>query len=819
MGAGFSKWAKTKNGEDIPTDDLKEMLVTDLLKYDKNSAEYRELIQYTLSKVCQFVQYEKSQDHLTDFLTEIFKDVKHSPFHYNLTKYHWRKIYTTNIDDIVENIYRENNFDLKVQNSGRLSTSSKKDRTEYIKLHGCVNNPSAGYTFSSEEYIDSTLRSQDYRFNSLCLDMQTGNFILIGTNFDEFNIDFYLKLYENTGYYSSKGHLIFISPNPSLYLTSRIRDLKGIIIKWTAEQFLNFLNELNYKEDRVNHLKKSLLYGGFLNFEKLRQDYQPNTQYDSHLYSGYEPKWQDVLSEWDFIHPITPTILRDIKNTGMDKKICVFSIVGKAYVGKTCALLRIAAELYKNGFEVISFNGRKFDIYPLLDYIEAHKTKNRFALIVDNASYYYYIAERIAKTPLDNRQLIIVTTSRPFYHWRRRYYLVDLNFREYILESKLDEYFSKNIIQKLREKGYLGELTKLKTEEEQVGYFTDKNDLMSAMLEITYGKGFIRRFMKDIQPLLHKDSVERDSLINLAIFDKAELPYFPLELVPTLYNINADYLKNKIDNFIKDKSSSEISIRSGFFTDSILKAARNKEIKANILDILIAISPQVDEYTPSYWKIIFESLSKGKILRKRFRFSHEDIKNLLYELKEYYDNISYYWLQRGLSEQAIGDFEKALNHFRQAEAIRPKSYHIRHVIGRNFLKQANATSDFAVAKPLFEEGEKILLALIKEKELSQVRSYSVHSYLYEKINFVQKFNLEVSNRELKTMFRFLEKLIEKDKNDVMAKHMSNYFYQFLKSRNRLDLVKINIFDLSRYMYLFRDIDIAPEDILEYLDMD
>lgn len=635
LGAGFSYGAKTKDDKDIPmSNELKEIIISKLLNYDKNSAEYGEVILYSLSKVSQYVAFEKTKEHLTDFLTEIFKDVKPCSFHYYLTKYPWRKIYTSNIDDIVENVYRINKFDLKIQNISRQSTLSKKSSTEYIKLHGCVNNPSEGYIFSTEEYIDSIQYSHDYKFNSLSLDMQKENFIFVGTTFDEFNIDYYLKLYENMGYSSSRGQLIFISPNPSLFFISKIRELRGIIIKWTTEQFLTFLDNLNYKENKTQHLERKLLYSGYLNFENLRADYQLSSEYDSRLYLGYEPKWEDILSEWDFIHPISRQILSDIINTNMGQQVSYFSIVGKAYVGKTCALKRIAAELYKNGFEVISFQGRYFDIYPLLNYIKAHETKNRFALILDNASYYYWIIEKLSKKNLDGRQLIILTTSRPFYHMKRRYYLTDKNFSEYFFDPRLDKQYSEIVVKKLIEKGFLGELTKLKTEKKQIGYFTDRNDLMSAMLGVTYGKGFINRFMKDLSPLLETNSVERDSLINLAIFDKAELPHYPLELVPMLYHVNADYLKNKIENFIRDKRSSDICIRSDIFTNKILRAAAKNEIIANIRKILIIISPQVDEYKITYWKIIFESLCKVKVLRKIFKLPNNEVKKLLYDLKK-----------------------------------------------------------------------------------------------------------------------------------------------------------------------------------------
>lgn len=776
------------------------------------------MISYSLSKASQFAQYEKTKEQLTDFLTDIFKDVQPCPYHYYLTKYNWRKIFTTNIDDVVENVYRKNRFDLRIQNTRRKSTLLKEG-TEYIKLHGCVNNPSEGYTFGSEDYINSMQSHQDYRFNSLSFDMQTENLIFVGTSFDEINIDYYLKLYENTGYYSSKGQLFFITPNPSLFFNSRIRNLKGIIIKWTSEEFLNFLNSLNYNEDEQQHFEKKLLYSGYFNFKDIKANYQPSREYDSQLYFGYEPKWNDIFSEWDFINPMTHTILEEIINTKMSEKISYFSIIGKAYVGKSCALIRIAAELYKNGFEVISFNGRYFDIGPFMDYFRSHKTKKRFALILDNASYYYYLLERFSDSMLDGRQLIILTTSRPYYHLKRRYYLSNRNFKEYYFDSRLDESYSKIILQKLKEKGFLGELTKLRTEGEQIKYLLEKNDLMAALLGISYGEGFMKRFMRDINPILQGDSIEKDILVNLAIFDKAELPSFPVELISILYDINIDDFKDNIDNFIKNKQSSDMSIRSGIFTNRLLSIAGAGKVLESIREILNGISPQIDEYTTNYWKVIFEALCKVKILRYSFRIPILDIKKLMYELKDYYNDISYYWLQLGLSEQGDYDFDKALNHFRQAESIRPHSYHIQHVIGRNFLMQANHSTNFDTAEKLFKEGEKKLLSLIQNKEVSQVRSYSIHCYLFEKINFARKFNLDISNKELQTMFQYLEKLIEKDKNDIMAKNMSNYFYKFLKSRNKAELIKIDFYDLGKYMYLFRDIDIDKENLLTDFDID
>jgi len=87
LGAGFSSGVTTKKGMPLPLGpELKEIIIEDLLSYAHNSSEYTELASYSLSKLCQFVEYEKSREHLIDFLTEIFQGTRPAEFHYNLCK-------------------------------------------------------------------------------------------------------------------------------------------------------------------------------------------------------------------------------------------------------------------------------------------------------------------------------------------------------------------------------------------------------------------------------------------------------------------------------------------------------------------------------------------------------------------------------------------------------------------------------------------------------------------------------------------------------------------------------------------------------------
>lgn len=149
LGAGFSLGAMTQNGKDFPTgNQLKIEIIKELLKIEEGTSDFDDLVKYNLSDICNYSENEKSVAHLTDFLVQMFQNAQPADFHELVSVYPWRKIYTTNIDDIIETIYKKEKKELLVQNYRRRSTLRLNGKIEYIKLHGCVNNPSENLTFT-----------------------------------------------------------------------------------------------------------------------------------------------------------------------------------------------------------------------------------------------------------------------------------------------------------------------------------------------------------------------------------------------------------------------------------------------------------------------------------------------------------------------------------------------------------------------------------------------------------------------------------------------------------------------------------------------
>lgn len=815
-GAGFNIGALRSDGKPIPMGkDLKRNILLDILGYEEGSDDYTELINESLTDVCDLCE-QNNKARLEDYMTEVFSNCQPASYHRTIASYRWQKIYTTNIDDLLENTYPPGK--LIVQNMERTKTVPKHNKMEYIKLHGCVRNQSQSYVFSKKSYVDSMLQSRDYRFNQFGQDIQYCNFIFIGTNYDEIDLDFYLQMYENSASVSGKGIIIFINPHASIVLKRKIDKYHGKLIEWTTEEFATFI-ESNQLIDKEKQLipKLDSFYSLNLHVNKVKCD----KSYRSNLYLGFEPTWKDIVKDWDFQYY---QLLQNFsqfrrEESKMHISHAVYSVIGKAMSGKSIFLKRLGYILYQKGFLVLEYTGKDLNYFSIINYCKYNEV-DKLCLIVDDGSFYYGVFKSLLHNMSDNCELIILTASRPYYHSRKLYNIVTENYYEFTIPNGIDERFAEKIEETLFEKGFLGTLKKLE-KTERIKSISRCNDIPNLLYNITYGHGFVKKFRDTLDEQIPSMTDEgKNLLLILSIFEKLELPYFPLEIVTLLYQAKTKATLKQVDDFVKYDKANGISLRNSNIASMIINKREPKKILSRIKDILINISPQVNEGAHTYWNEIEASLMKEKLLRQKLGLRTSAIKNMLFEIQDYYNDSYNYWIQMGISEQMDNEFDKALNHFKQAEAINPDSYMVQNAIARNFLKQANGFNTYDTALPYFERGEELILSLIKEREEFQVKAYSTHCYLYEKMNFYLRFGISPKDDELNVMYKMLKSIINKtSEEDGMSKHISNKFYSFLQKYGKTNIIQVQFHDLSELKLLMSDTGMDSDMLFEDFEID
>ena len=116
LGAGFSLGAQNAQGEELV---LGKKLANKLFEYffvdnrpDTFSEEFvEEAKEYenNLKYLCSLLRTRGLLQDRNDFLTDFFKGCApklNNHYHEKFTLYGWNKIFTLNVDDLVENIYR-----------------------------------------------------------------------------------------------------------------------------------------------------------------------------------------------------------------------------------------------------------------------------------------------------------------------------------------------------------------------------------------------------------------------------------------------------------------------------------------------------------------------------------------------------------------------------------------------------------------------------------------------------------------------------------------------------------------------------------------
>ncbi len=797
LGAGFSVGAKNAL-DTMAADDLKDHIFQELIVGKVDAEYYDEIRGYDLRHLCDEVNsIYKSRDVLDKLLTSCYKGTKpdrKNPFHLKLASYPWNKIFTVNIDDLVENVYKSSDRELVVQNQKKLKLTNSKE-TILFKLHGCVNRPEEGYIFSGEDYLELITKKVDAKLNDFTSEILQNNVIFIGASLDEPDIEYYLKMYLDAGCKLRSNRLVFIDIQPSRNLQRKAKELDALLIKASTEEFLEFLSSINFKPDELEKSVIDLRLNGIFRLAEMEKLYKE--PYESHLYSGNFCVWQDVADKWVFPRPVYHNAWNKLTELlTVPQEVCCFSIYGKVYAGKSCLAKMLAYDLALKGFDVLEYRFRKADLNlkAVFDYIKS-SPHNRFVLLIDGGSYYYERIEKFFNHSINGKKLVIITTSREYYHKKKRYYLEGNNYIDFEAEDiiKIDD--ARAIYSTLGKKSFLSYMASM-DEPQALSSIMKQKNMVNLIVSLTYGNISTKIVSSYEKMFSGFTDDEKKLLTELAIFDVADIETYPKELFTERFGskVNLDGEINIDDMKVVDLVRTDgvgLLLRNSILNSFIIEKQKGM-LKTTLIGILKYVSRFVSERNNNTWYIIFQSLMKEDVLEKKFHLKPAIIKEIFLSVKGEYKEISYYWLQLGLLSQKMGDYVTAFNYLSISSSIRPRSYKIQHAIARNYMRHANRTKDAAEAKALFEKGEEKMRELIESKDYGKEKAkpYSVNSYVREKINFINRFKLDVRDSELKYMRDILDSI--PDYRDPYMESVVKLFYVFLEQRGKTGILKMDL---------------------------
>lgn len=842
-GAGFSLGAKIKENNILSTNELIDRILLEILECEEDDFK-RIKERKSIKQICQLAIDKITEDEFNNKIVRWFSNSIPEEFHKKYSNIMWKEIFTLNIDDVLENVYKETNIELQSYNTRKQPQKIIADNIiPYYKLHGDVRNKSEGFVFSNNQYLTKLIDPKDsYNFIKLAEALYMDTICIIGTKLDEVDLDKYIERFgKGMGAQLPIDKIYYI--NRTIYPEDELELKKKniVCIQETAESFIDKVTEyISLNEKKISNLrivKKVPIETTFNNIGfKLQSNLmEPYTkeQIFTHkpilFYTGFEAKWIDIISQSDAILTNIDNLKEKINNS---TTFNLNLLLGKSGNGKTTCVKRIIYDYSINNDYYVLVHNEDIQLYDdnakkLAELI--NKSDKKFIIFFDNGSWAFNFTSRLYNYLVDEKSVSIIITSRIPEYYREMRNLHNIPNSIFNFDEVISYENAKRIVLKLEEKSYLGKLINYKDIDERVKNFmknskNSKFDLFSSLVKSTSGEGFYNTINIKVRDKM-KDKENELFLTVLAIFDSFGSYHLPLNMYLNIFkdkitNLHAtiaecsDLLNhNNIQDY--DKLSINIRPRGSFVTRSILNYVKKSSDKKKIFEIskeiLIYISLNYDinfKKGKNLYTEVTHTLLVSKLYYKYFEIRDKKLNdNFYHSLSSYFTNNSDFWLQYARMEMKLRDFNSAKIHLEQALTLNPSSYKIQHTIGQWHMFYSLTKNSYSLAIEEFEKGEKIMIAQLPIND-----AYPVHSYIDGFMQLHKVFKFELESKKIKYIYSIIMNSLKRFNNHALLLIVWKKFYQFLERNKKLYIISISIEDKK----LLDSIDITKDAEEQYL---
>ena len=744
--------------------------------------------------------YDQARKHLgTDGLNEIlaslYKEVKPAPWHEAIPKLFWYRIYTTNVDDVIENSYRAR----PVQKLNIITCPYPYqdqdiwyDHTQCVHLHGSVLDFSKGFTFTFEEFASLTASPNPW-YQAMVEDMQSKSFLYVGTRLNDPPFYHYLEMRSerSRGVKEVRAKAFLVSPTVTHIRKRQLEDRGFAVIEASTEEFFGVVgsllekrvpNRLELLKNRYPHQIPALTSGIFETQAEVLRQFEmvsvgsagpTRTPPSAVFFEGAEPSWDDIGKNIDAQREVTPGFLKALKHAA--EGICSFIVVGHAGSGKSTLLRRLAFELVRQGLTVyFSKSSSKIEKKPVVNLITALGDRHIF-IFVDDAIIHLEAVEEIAKELPAVAHVTFVLADRPHVIYPRLRALRAL--KPTILDMPyLNQHDCERIIEKLEEFGLLGELRN-KPKEEQLRAFLvrSQKQLLVAMKEATSGKGFDVILANEFQSLSGENARLSYTITCLAYMHGA--PVRRRHLLACLQGTDvqkATLLEEDLREVVVrwDDSQDLVSPRHRIIAKQVATETAPFKLKFSaalsfLTQLSADITPQnISKRTPEF--AAYRGIINFDNVLQVFGEDYETIHSLYGELKSSYSWDFLFWLQFGRAQVYFDKFSLAENYLKQSLSIRDEgNFQAHHQMGVLFLKRARFQENVAVAAADASQGETILTHQIAGR--GNIDPYPYAALIVHKVRYLKHWNPPKKEQQIEELFHLARVAMQKHPFDDAVK--------------------------------------------------
>lgn len=759
-GAGFSLTAKNIENDPLLTAyNLAEKIYAECGE-SENDGDLENAVDLYIEK---FGEYS-----LITFLKHEFSVHTISPEQEYFGELKWKRIYTTNYDNIIEIAYNKNRKILTPVTLSDRIIDYKDKSTLCIHLNGYIDNLTIDtlnneFKLTNVSYLAQNFRDSDW-INLFRSDLKTSDAIFFVGFSMKYDLDLKRLVFENE---ELKERCFFIVSEKE-----KINNLRNILKFGTPEPIgINaFVERIKSQKESYNPVKT--IPSQYFSFKKPTKANLPPRLLDADVYKLFIEGFIDeeilqysIQLPNDYSYYIYRSKIGVIENkiNNGEKNILIHSDLGN---GKTLFIKGIEFYLMNKGYKVYEYSKFYASIYRELESI-CKTSDKKTVIVIDNYTGTWDVLEAFKLYRSDQ---ILIVTERSLVNdvaYDRlenmfgNFYAQDINI--------LDDQEVDTVIELFNKYGFWRYLASAEYSHKK-DFIQGKcrSNLRNILLKILESPDIIKRFNNIINDIRQKKGYY-EALIFILV---SKIFGFRLDVDELVYALDYDTLNNpsfnrnpQIREFV-NIDQSELIVKSPILSEVILSKVIDSTI---IIDALLKIFKQLNKqryYRPN--KEILKSLLSYTNLQ---RILNKDDKLYKHNLLRFFENLKnlefckenpHFWLQYAIVRLSERNYLLAQNYFETAYSFARKkenfdTYQIDNHYARFMLENELEFGDKNTCIEAFSKAHKILMDPI-HKRIVRHYPYRVAQNYYL---FYEHFYSQLSSLDQKKFITACKEIYER----------------------------------------------------------
>jgi hypothetical protein len=753
-GAGFSFDAKNASGDKPPLGAPLAKLLAERAAFPYNGE--------SLAVAFAAAQKRLGSQALWSYLKELYDVRSYAEWYKIVASISWYRTYTLNIDNLLQNIYQRGaaqRLDTIVCPAPPQERDPHFRRLQAVHLHGFVEHPQAGLTFTLEDFARQTGKPSPW-YQTLIDDLYRQTVLFVGTLLEEAPFYHYLELRDlkDRGIQEFRPKSFLVSPHVGQIRAEALKDRNIQVIEGTGEEFFTSLAEhIPLHTVGVEPVCRRVYPHVIIRNNCADTDTAVSRHFDlilpdtlppisggagNYFFLGAEPTWDDIGRRRDGKRVINADMLGILKQKHAGFRCIVLH--GPAGSGKTTTLMRVACDLAAEGYRVYYGKGlERLDLTSAIDLAQdPERSKEPIFIFIDVMARHLGSIDQARPRFADCPNLTLVLADRSNAYYGRCQAIVDLNPTEAKMPDLVEEDVLA-ILDRLEQFGFLGVL-RGQSKAEQLRAFMERasKQLLVAMREATSGMGFDAILRSEFGNLPAAGRLAY-TICCLAVTAGAPGVY-RRHLTPCLPDSEfrkCVLLNDQLRGVLVTANDTGTMLKprhrliAHWIANEVAPEDLKREATSSFLQQIASdiVPNEIRRKSPAY--LAYRGMINSERLFETFGGDMPVILRLYEELHPFYQQDFLFWLQRGMAHARAGQLDVAENFLNQSLNIYPNSHQTQHHLGIIYLMQASKSATPIAAQDKAAEGIKILTTQIRER--ADYDSYPYCAYLTHVMRWYQ----------------------------------------------------------------------------------